>query len=109
MADAPRIAQRPEPRDLAELRALRTTQPQLAPAIDLQIFFDYDSAELGPRAQPTLIALGNVLSKADFKGTVFLINGHTDARGSAPSELASTTRRGQAAPHYQIGVLLWRR
>jgi hypothetical protein len=37
MADAPRVPQRPEPRDLAELRALRTTQPQLAPAIDLQI------------------------------------------------------------------------
>lgn len=37
MADAPRLPQRPEPRDLAELRALRTAQPQLAPAIDLQI------------------------------------------------------------------------
>lgn len=37
MADAPRLPQRPEPRDLAELRALRAAQPQLAPAIDLQI------------------------------------------------------------------------
>jgi hypothetical protein len=36
MPDAPR-PQRPEPRDLTELRALRTAQPQLAPAIDLQI------------------------------------------------------------------------
>jgi hypothetical protein len=37
MPDAPRVPQRPEPRDLVELRALRTAQPQLAPAIDLQI------------------------------------------------------------------------
>ena len=37
MAEAPRVPQRPEPRDLTELRALRTTQPELAPAIDLQI------------------------------------------------------------------------
>lgn len=37
MADAPRLPQRPEPRDLTELRALRAAQPQLAPAIDLQI------------------------------------------------------------------------
>lgn len=37
MADAPRLPQRQEPRDLAELRALRAAQPQLAPAIDLQI------------------------------------------------------------------------
>jgi FdhE protein len=37
MPEAPRLPQRPEPRDLAELRALRTAQPQLAPAIDLQI------------------------------------------------------------------------
>ena len=37
MAETPRVPQRPEPRDLTELRALRTTQPELAPAIDLQI------------------------------------------------------------------------
>ena len=36
MPDAPR-PQRPEPRDLTELRALRAAQPELAPAIDLQI------------------------------------------------------------------------
>lgn len=66
------------------------------PAIDLQIFFDYDSAELGPKAQPTLIALGNVLSKPDFKGTVFLINGHTDARGSAEYNQQLSERRAAA-------------
>src|SRR4029079_9352246 len=37
MAETPRVPQRPEPRDLTELRALRTTQPELARAIVLQI------------------------------------------------------------------------
>src|SRR5262249_52643506 len=51
------------------------------PSIDLEIYFDYNSAEIGPKALPALIALGNVLSKEGFKGTVFFINGHTDAAG----------------------------
>jgi outer membrane protein OmpA-like peptidoglycan-associated protein len=52
------------------------------PKIDLEIFFDYNSWVVGPKALPALIALGNVLSNPDFKGTVFFINGYTDARGS---------------------------
>jgi outer membrane protein OmpA-like peptidoglycan-associated protein len=52
------------------------------PKIDLEIFFDYNSWAVGPKALPALIALGNVLSNPDFKGTVFFINGYTDARGS---------------------------
>jgi hypothetical protein len=71
MADAPR-PQRPEPRDLAELRALRTAQPQLAPAIDLQIELlelqrrlrarvPTPVVQLGPAAARTRLAAGHRL------------------------------------------------
>jgi len=63
------------------------------PSIDLEIYFDYNSADIGPKALPALIALGNVLSKEDFKGTVFFINGHTDAAGSPEYNLGLSQRR----------------
>ena len=37
---------------------------------------------IGPKALSAVTALGNVLSKEEFKGTVFFINGHTDGKGS---------------------------
>jgi outer membrane protein OmpA-like peptidoglycan-associated protein len=66
------------------------------PSIDLEIYFDYNSAEIGPKALPALIALGNVLSKDDFKGIVFFINGHTDAAGSAEYNQVLSQRRAAA-------------
>jgi outer membrane protein OmpA-like peptidoglycan-associated protein len=66
------------------------------PAIDLEILFDYDSAEITPKAVPALVALGNVLSRQDLKGSVFLINGHTDAAGRADYNQALSQRRADA-------------
>ncbi|MBI3434383.1 MAG: OmpA family protein [Proteobacteria bacterium] len=72
------------------------------PKIDLEIFFDYNSAVVGPRALPSLIALGSVLAKPEFRGTVFLINGHTDAAGGAEYNLALSHRRADAVRHVLI-------
>jgi len=66
------------------------------PKIDLEIFFDYNSWVVGPKALPALIALGNVLSGADFKGTVFFINGYTDARGSPEYNQVLSQHRADA-------------
>jgi outer membrane protein OmpA-like peptidoglycan-associated protein len=76
-APPPAIAIAPE--EKAKIAAIVASKPK----IDLEIFFDYNSAVVGPKALPALIALGNVLSSAEFKGTVFFINGYTDAHGSA--------------------------
>lgn len=66
------------------------------PAIDLDILFDYDSAEIPPTAVPALAALGTALSRQDLKGSVFLINGHTDAAGRADYNRALSQRRANA-------------
>jgi outer membrane protein OmpA-like peptidoglycan-associated protein len=66
------------------------------PRIDLEIYFDFDSALVGPKAVPTLIALGNVLSKPDYAGAIFFINGYTDAKGSAEYNLDLSRRRAEA-------------
>ena len=72
------------------------------PNIDLEIYFDYDSAVVGPKALPALIALGNVLSKPDFRGTIFFINGHTDARGGIEYNLGLSQRRAEAVRRVMI-------
>jgi outer membrane protein OmpA-like peptidoglycan-associated protein len=52
------------------------------PAIDLEVFFNFDSAEITPEGLPILKKLGAALSVEKLKGSVFLVAGHTDAKGS---------------------------
>jgi outer membrane protein OmpA-like peptidoglycan-associated protein len=66
------------------------------PSIDLEINFDYNSATVGPKAVPVLVALGRALSKDELKGTIFLINGHTDAKGSDEYNQDLSERRADA-------------
>jgi Protein involved in formate dehydrogenase formation len=68
MADAPRSPQRPEPRELAELRALRTAQPQLAPAIDLQIELIELLRRLRARVPTPTAPLGPEATRARLSG-----------------------------------------
>jgi len=66
------------------------------PAIDLEILFEYNSADISPKAVPALVALGNALSRQDLKGSVFFINGHTDAAGSADYNQSLSQRRANS-------------
>ncbi len=66
------------------------------PNIDLEINFDFNSANVGARAVPVLLTLGRALSKDELKGTVFLINGHTDAKGSLEYNQDLSERRAEA-------------
>lgn len=82
----------PSADDRAQIAAIARDKP----AIDLEILFDYNSANVGRSAEPAVNALGNALSKEQFKGTVFLINGHTDAKGSAEYNQDLSQRRADA-------------
>lgn len=72
------------------------------PAIDLEILFEYNSANISPKAVPALVALGNALSRQDLKGSVFFINGHTDAAGGADYNQALSQRRANSVRHVLI-------
>jgi len=66
------------------------------PSIDLEINFDFNSATVGPQAVPVLVSLGRVLSRDELKDTMFLINGHTDGKGSAEYNQDLSERRAEA-------------
>ncbi len=70
------------------------------PSIDLEIYFDFNSAEITSRAAPDLINLGRALTDADLKGGVYLIAGHTDAKGSADYNQGLSERRAQAVKDF---------
>jgi outer membrane protein OmpA-like peptidoglycan-associated protein len=82
--------------------AVRRAERQQAPSIDLEIFFDYKSAEITPRAAAALTPLGRALSDARLAGDSFLIAGHTDAKGSADYNLALSQKRAEAVRQYLI-------
>ena len=72
------------------------------PKIDLAILFDYNSDLIGPKAVGAVNALGEALVKPGLKGSVFVLNGHTDAAGSPEYNLGLSHRRAQSVRRYLI-------
>lgn len=72
------------------------------PNIDLEITFDYNSANISSKAQPAVEALGKALSNADLKGSTFLVAGHTDAVGSDAFNQDLSERRADAIKKYLV-------
>ena len=75
-----------------ELAAVAQTKPK----IDLEIFFDYDSADIGSRAMPSLVELGKALRSGALQDATFILSGHTDAKGSAAYNQGLSERRADA-------------
>lgn len=69
---------------------------QTRPNIDLEITFDYNSANISARAQPAVQALGKALSSDELKGSTFIVAGHTDAVGSEAYNQDLSERRADA-------------
>ncbi len=72
------------------------------PKIDLEINFDYNSAALTPRAEPQLHNLGKALSSSELAGSVFMLGGHTDAKGSDEYNQGLSERRAETVKRFLI-------
>jgi outer membrane protein OmpA-like peptidoglycan-associated protein len=70
------------------------------PNIDLEITFDYNSANISTKAQPTVQALGKALSSEDLKGSTFIVAGYTDAAGGETYNQDLSERRADAVKRY---------
>ncbi|WP_320109694.1 OmpA family protein [Rhodopseudomonas sp. P2A-2r] len=66
------------------------------PNIDLEIAFEYNSANISSKAQPAVQALGKALSSDQLKGSTFIVAGHTDAVGSETYNQDLSERRADA-------------
>jgi outer membrane protein OmpA-like peptidoglycan-associated protein len=77
------------------------------PAIDLEVYFDFNSAAITPQAEPQLRELGAALSDARLKGATISINGHTDGVGGDAfnkrlSERRAVMIKGYLVDHFQL-------
>jgi outer membrane protein OmpA-like peptidoglycan-associated protein len=72
------------------------------PKIDLEINFDYNSADISARSQPSVQALGRALSNPDLKGSTFIVAGHTDAAGGEAYNQDLSERRADSIKRYLV-------
>jgi outer membrane protein OmpA-like peptidoglycan-associated protein len=70
------------------------------PNIDLEITFDYNSAEISAKSLSAVQALGKALSSPDLKGSTFIVAGHTDAAGSEGYNQDLSERRADSIKRY---------
>ncbi|MCB1419102.1 MAG: OmpA family protein [Notoacmeibacter sp.] len=73
---------------------------QALPSIDIEILFDYDSADVRPDQYAKLIELANVLKGAKFQDYRFAFLGHTDAKGSPDYNDNLSARRARAVSNF---------
>jgi outer membrane protein OmpA-like peptidoglycan-associated protein len=104
-----------KPKPLSPIDRLRLTrsptfgdhEPTLAsaqsmPYIDLEVHFDFDSAQITPTAETQLRELGKALSNSQLKGAPISINGHTDAKGGDAFNKHLSERRAQSIKIYLV-------
>jgi outer membrane protein OmpA-like peptidoglycan-associated protein len=72
------------------------------PNIDLEITFDYNSANISSKAQPAVEALGKALSNPDLKGSTFVVAGHTDGVGGEAYNQDLSERRADSIKKYLV-------
>jgi outer membrane protein OmpA-like peptidoglycan-associated protein len=72
------------------------------PKIDLEINFDYNSADISAKSMPSVQALGRALTNPDLKGSTFVVAGHTDAAGGEPYNQDLSERRADSIKKYLV-------
>jgi outer membrane protein OmpA-like peptidoglycan-associated protein len=89
-----------ERQEIAELAASK-------PKIDLEIQFDYNSADISKNSVSAVRELGKALSDASLKGSTFVVAGHTDAIGGEAYNQDLSERRADTIKKYlteQYGI-----
>jgi outer membrane protein OmpA-like peptidoglycan-associated protein len=79
-----------------EIAEIASTKPN----IDLDIQFDYNSADISTSSMPSVQALGKALSNPSLKGSTFVVAGHTDAIGGEAYNQDLSVRRADAIKRY---------
>jgi outer membrane protein OmpA-like peptidoglycan-associated protein len=72
------------------------------PRIDLEIHFDYNSADISKGSTQAVQELGKALSDASLKGSTFVVAGHTDAIGGEAYNQDLSERRADTIKKYLV-------
>jgi outer membrane protein OmpA-like peptidoglycan-associated protein len=72
------------------------------PSVDVEINFDYRSAKVGPKAVPSVTALGKALTSPELQGSTFVLAGHTDAKGNDRTNQDLSEKRSDSIKRYLV-------
>jgi outer membrane protein OmpA-like peptidoglycan-associated protein len=72
------------------------------PKIDLEINFDYNSADISAKSMSSVQALGRALTNPDLKGSTFIVAGHTDGAGGESYNQDLSERRADSIKKYLV-------
>ncbi len=71
---------------------------------DLRVPFDYDKADLGPKAKEVLTSVASVLKSLQSPGVEVTVAGHCDERGTVEYNLALGNRRAASVATYLVDL-----
>ena len=91
----------------ARVKDVMQRAPEIAdkmqlPRADLEIYFDFDRADITSQSMELLATLGKALADPQLAGSKFIIGGHTDGQGRADYNLALSQRRAEAVRKFVI-------
>jgi outer membrane protein OmpA-like peptidoglycan-associated protein len=72
------------------------------PNIDIDLNFEYNSAKLAPSEMSKARTIGEALSSSVFKGSTFLVEGHTDAKGGKAFNQRLSERRADTIKRFLV-------
>ena len=72
------------------------------PSADIFVYFDFGSVAVDPKAAEALSVLGRALADSRLSKAIFLIAGHTDAKGKPDYNLDLSQRRAEAVRQHLI-------
>src|SRR5215472_1991568 len=81
-----------------EIAQIAATKPK----IDLEIHFDFNSADISKESMPSVQALGDALSDPKLRGSTFVVAGHTDGVGGDAFNQDLSERRADTIKHYLV-------
>jgi outer membrane protein OmpA-like peptidoglycan-associated protein len=86
-------------------RYAAATRPTVAPGVgraDLMLTFELNSAQMTPAAESRARTFAQALMMDELKAKRFMIEGHTDARGSRDTNIDLSRRRAQTVADFLI-------
>jgi outer membrane protein OmpA-like peptidoglycan-associated protein len=104
VAATPRQARvvRAQPQQRRLAAATRPAQSVGAARADLMLTFEYNSAQMTPAGEARARSFAQALMTDELRAKRFMIEGHTDSRGSADANLDLSRRRAQAVADYLV-------
>jgi outer membrane protein OmpA-like peptidoglycan-associated protein len=80
----------------------KSVQKDYIPAVDLAVYFDFDSAAITDKAKATLDPLGRALQNPILKGATIVLAGFTDATGKVDYNKQLSQQRASSVKDYLV-------